>query len=494
MAIQLLLNRNKIRKSGDKIIINICDNIIKKINKINNVEEKNNYDAIVRENVVEFKKIADDRRKKSFYFTEEARLKMNIVISLKNINRLLNNLNINELDYDIFRDIIKFLNLTRELIYNGDFIHGNENFFDGILLNYKNNNHHDKNILRILKFMAYIEDSFEELKKLGEENYNDIKKEIKTTNNKVLSNLNFKSLKFSYAIRIAIGISLGGFIVDYFNFTEGRWMLFTILSITVPIYELGQKKLKDRIFATFVGAILAIILFGIFQSTNARTLLIMSIGYINSYLTEYRYTTIGVTISAIGSAALAGGSGNILSINRIEFVLLGAFIALLINRFILPYRLKDEINNLKSMYEETISKMLVEIYFIANRKHDKHCMLNLMIIAYMIDDKLVETQKLSGEDKEMSYIDKQRAIVSQIYEVYLWLDNHSISDRNLKFILKVIDAAKGNKNILKKSYLDMNLEFKLLDNINDEILMLMLEDIFKNMIKLKDIEGGIKQG
>ena len=481
MTLQLILNRNKVSKSGDKIIVNICDNIIKKINTIHKVEAIDNHDAIVSGNVVEFKKIADDRRKKSFYFTEEVRLKMNIVISLKNINRLLNNLDSTKVDHDIFRDLIKFLNLTRDLIYNKEFIQGNENVFDGILLNYKNNNCYDRDILRILKFMAYIEDSFEELKNLGEENYNDIKREIRTKNNKLLANLNFKSLKFSYSFRIAIGVSLGGFIVDYFNFSEGRWMLFTILSITVPIYELGQRKLKDRIFATFIGAILAVILFGIFHSTNARTLLIMSIGYINSYLTEYRYTTIGVTISAIGSAALAGGTGKILTINRIEFVLLGALIALIINKFIFPYRIKDEIKNLKDMYEETIYKMLLEIYFIANKKHDKHCMLNLMIISYMIDDKLMETQKLSGEDNEMSYIDKQRAIVGQIYEVYLWLDKHSINESNLKFILRVMDVVKGDKDILEKNYLNMNLAFKTVNNIEDEILVLMLEDILKNV-------------
>ena len=61
------------------------------------------------------------------------------------------------------------------------------------------------------------------------------------------------SLRFSYAFRLAIGITVTSFIVDYFNIQEGRWIVYTVNSLIQPFYEKYEEKTKDRIIATVIG-------------------------------------------------------------------------------------------------------------------------------------------------------------------------------------------------------------------------------------------------
>ncbi|MCG4734640.1 FUSC family protein, partial [Casaltella massiliensis] len=70
-------------------------------------------------------------------------------------------------------------------------------------------------------------------------------------------------MKFTYATKVAIGIALGGFIMDYFNLKEGRWILYTIFSVIQPYTEDGIIKTKKRLFGTILGCISVFILFSI---------------------------------------------------------------------------------------------------------------------------------------------------------------------------------------------------------------------------------------
>ena len=57
-----------------------------------------------------------------------------------------------------------------------------------------------------------------------------------------------------------------------------------------------KSKVKDRILATLIGAVIIIILFSIFKGQNARLLIVMVTGYLQSYVNEYKYRMIFVTV------------------------------------------------------------------------------------------------------------------------------------------------------------------------------------------------------
>ena len=98
----------------------------------------------------------------------------------------------------------------------------------------------------------------------------------------------------------------GAYDLDYFKLPEGRWILFTILSLTTPLYETSKAKIKYRLVSTLIGSIIIVILFGIFTNQTARLLIVMITGYLQSYVNEYKYRMIFVTVCAIGTAAVVG--------------------------------------------------------------------------------------------------------------------------------------------------------------------------------------------
>ena len=83
--------------------------------------------------------------------------------------------------------------------------------------------------LRILNTINRLKLALEELKLLGKENYNKIKSSNDIPEEYKMANIHkrefyTKSVKFFYAIRLSLGITISAFIADYFKFAEGRWI------------------------------------------------------------------------------------------------------------------------------------------------------------------------------------------------------------------------------------------------------------------------------
>ena len=57
-------------------------------------------------------------------------------------------------------------------------------------------------------------------------------------------------------MRMAITMTIGLFLMEYFKLPEGRWILFTILSLTTPLYETSKHKIRYRIGSTLVGSVI----------------------------------------------------------------------------------------------------------------------------------------------------------------------------------------------------------------------------------------------
>lgn len=138
-------------------------------------------------------------------------------------------------------------------------------------------------------------------------------------------------LRIRYAVRLGLMTALAAFITAYFNLSEGRWMAYTIFSVTELFPENTNLKVKQRVEGTIIGAIAVVIMFVIFSDINSRVLIMILAGYLNSFFDEYKHKMILVTISAIASVALGGGI-LIMVLERIGFVIIGAMFAILGNK------------------------------------------------------------------------------------------------------------------------------------------------------------------
>ena len=494
MIFQMLFNRQKIFKKGNRIIENVCSKIIEKIDIILDEDiapkDNSNIDKDIRKYIDEFRAIVYDNRKENFYITEEARIKVNILSALEKISINLNKINnVEDLKGIIIglRQCMKRLNVV---LGEDNNIEELEKYIDNVINNYENIQTSRIHAIEILNSLEILKVALAELRRLGKENYNIIRADETAYHKKL--HLMYKkrfiksSVKLSFAVRSAIGVSLAAFVTDYFNLSEGRWLIFTMVSLVVPIYETSIKKARDRFTATLIGAVIIVIVFSIFKSVAIRSIILIVAGYVNSYLSEYKHKTICTTVSAIGAAALLGNT-TVLTLNRIMYVSIGAILAILINRFILPRKIEDYTRELERMYLEAVKSMLKKVY-LSPTENNMHGMNNLFIITSLIESRL-ENNKEFLNKRAIKSISQNRLLTLNIHELYILFSSDkfqnidstyivedmkmltSFTDQNIKELLdKIEDHIKKSENIYNKMMLENIREvYKEIHKINKYI-------------------------
>jgi len=148
------------------------------------------------------------------------------------------------------------------------------------------------------------------------------------------------NIRASYAIRIGILTAITHFIVLYFNLEQGRWMVYTIFSLTELYSENCKVRAWKRLQGTIIGCVIVILTFVFIKSPSLRGLIILIAGYLSSFATDYRDIIILATISAVTPLALINGSLQV-ALERIMYVIIGIILALLANRFILRKSQKE---------------------------------------------------------------------------------------------------------------------------------------------------------
>lgn len=140
------------------------------------------------------------------------------------------------------------------------------------------------------------------------------------------------TIRASYAMRIGILVALTTFLTQFFKLNEGRWMAYTVFSVTEFYSANCRIRAKKRIQGTIIGVIIVMILFLFIKSTALRGLIILVAGYLNSFFDNYRDIMILTTISAVTPIALSNGSIYAV-VERLTFVIIGVILALIFNMF-----------------------------------------------------------------------------------------------------------------------------------------------------------------
>ena len=487
MLIQFVVNKNKTTKVGNKLIGGICDNIIK---KINNDENKVEINEAIKKNANDFRKIIYDNRKDNFYVTEEGRIKLNIVIILEKLSNLLDEKTTNK---QILNDLIICLQELKRSLGKEEDLRNITDITGNIINNYKKDNSYDLVSLKILNTINMLNISLKELKSLGKENYNTIKSSKDVPEKYKMINIHKRefytsSVKFSYAIRVSLGITIAAFIADYFKLPEGRWIYFTAFEIIIPIYELSKKKLRDRMFATLVGGAIIVLSFTIFKNALIRMLIIMVAGYLRSYTSTYRYGTICTTICAIGAAAMTGGAV-VLTIDRIVFVIFGTIIAIIINRFILPVRMKDANNELLGTYNEVVHGMLNKVYEEAiNTGDNTHEMDTLLLVTTMIEERLAVNNGDSITEEYSSYFDKLRILIIDIYQLYTLVRINKAENSKVEYLIEDLKGLSNIDNIdINNKIKGVEEHIKIANGIDNKIIFASLRGVLTEIKELRGI-------
>ena len=496
MLVQLLFNKNKLVTSGNKILVDVCESIENKVCCIKG--KSNNYDSInnINSSIDEFRTIVYDKGESNYYLTKEAKIKLNISVALEGISRILysdNNKLINLMILDTLEELVK---VAKEVIS----INSKENKTIQLnsynikkLLNYcQEHEINDLLNLQLLEGMICLDDTLEELTKLDIKQYNVVDKI--GDKSEIFSKKNIKSFltdtdspKYCYGMRMAITMTIGLFFMEYFKLPEGRWILFTILSLTTPLYETSKHKIRYRIGSTLVGSVIIIILFSIFKTENIRLLIVMLAGYLQGYVNEYKYKIIFVTVSAIGAAAIVGNIQE-LTIERILMVAIGTIIAIIANKYLFPYNLEKSNEQLRKIYDASIKKMFKELRSLVEGKNNPEFIKHLFVTTSIIESKARMNKQIDKNQNYNNIVNERRYLASNIYELYMWIYRESINSNdidkiinNVKLLIEYKDDAITNKVTIIQKGINKS------KNINTKIIISTILVILKELDKLSQL-------
>lgn len=156
---------------------------------------------------------------------------------------------------------------------------------------------------------------------------------------RVLNKFNIHHVRGAYAIRIALLTTISVFIVDFFNLAQGRWIVYTIFSLTELYSEHCRVRSKQRLQGTVIGIIIIMLLFVVIKDNTIRGLIVLLGGYLDTYTTNYRDKIICVTMSVVASVSLTNGTITT-AIERVGYICIGIILALLADKLVFNKKLE----------------------------------------------------------------------------------------------------------------------------------------------------------
>jgi len=485
MIVQLIANKDKLSKAGTKHLHNICDKLIEKLDSISNGHDSAQYDQSIETSIKELRKIIFFRRNKGYYLSNEGRLMLKISACFEKMYMLFNRFE----EVENQEEVITACNVAFENVKR--FIDKEQ--LDTEMLHVLQNKAKNSNSM----YIHELADSFELLFGLLEEVNATEKKELKKTEEigdiplrfkksyQHLKNFNRNSVSFTYGMRLGITITIAAFISDYFELEQGRWILYTIFSVTQPYSELAKARFPARIVGTLIGVVIFVVLFTIFTDTTTRSLLILLFGYLNSYTVRYRNKIITVTFCALGSAALISDP-QIVTMERILYIIVGVILGMIANRLIFPHSIQIGTANLVQIYKDTSKTLMEDVYKYFEHNSHAHSINNLFAFTSFIEDRILLHNETMELQYSKPYLERQRKLNHGIYELFLRIRRNKIDPKTTKLILEDIDQ------IMRSSVEDRDQIIKQLINQSTNVKIedkIILKDVIEIYKEFKNISG-----
>lgn len=223
--------------------------------------------------------------------------------------------------------------------------------------------------------------------------------------------LDYSPVRVVYALRVAILLVVGTLMVQLLHLTHGRWILFTIASVSLPYADDVGQKGKKRFIATAIGGVVGMIAYVLIPSAIGRTVVMMLSGYLSFYFTDYSATFACSTVGALGGAIFAqfgwGGVGEIVAV-RLIYICIGILIALVANCLIFPYKRRRATKQLWEKYNAIVAALT---RICSEKKIDTQLYYNLVIQAHLQEGKLSQNACDEGIEGMGMAIEKCRQAV-----------------------------------------------------------------------------------
>lgn len=224
--------------------------------------------------------------------------------------------------------------------------------------------------------------------------------------------VNFSQVRAFYAARVSVTIALCTAIVQMLGLPHGKWLLFTVASVSLPYTDEVPAKALKRLAATVIGGVVGAVLFSLIPSQAGRTAIMMLSGYLSFYFHNYCGTFACSTVGALGGAVFAESFGwsNVFSmfIVRLGYICVGIAVALLVNCLICPFKKKKASEQLWDRYVKNVD-ILTDIC--RNENVDTQLYYSLVITSHLQEDKLYKNAMDAGAENMKDILEKCRVSV-----------------------------------------------------------------------------------
>ena|GEM_PF-1832081 len=210
-----------------------------------------------------------------------------------------------------------------------------------------------------------------------------------------------RTFAFKYAIALTLTV-LAGFFIPWSLF---KWTGWTIAFLVKPYVEDTDRRSRLRIIGTIVGISVFTLLLAIVTDNTALMVFGMAFQILAFLLPFNTYPqTIIATLGTLTLVSLASNeTGWLLSLERVAFVLLGAVIAVIVTRFIFPYRVT-----------------IASVDLVERSRHLSYLMLKKVLSTRIADVKTGTNHPVNDEAKRNI---KGTALAINIIEHQLMLNN-----------------------------------------------------------------------
>lgn len=371
IAYQMVMGRKRIVNTTRSVLDHMLSETIECIDEMNTGNIDNARAHRVRKELYELSRLVYERRKKVLCISDAGIAMLNCGRSME---YLLLQISDETLDEEQLQLLKQQLNEFKEVI-------NEKNDLSAKIITIKNEQI-DKN----LQFM------YQNLQAMNEQtnrsHYNQTSLSLVV---RLKALFGYSEVRMNYALRVAFLIALFTLLTQLLQLTYGKWLLFTLASVSLPYTDDIKPKARKRLIATIVGCTISVIAYTLLPASGARTGIMMASGFMSFFFADYVGTYAMSTIGALGGAvfisAFTLNDITQIAMIRISYIIIGIVIAWLFNCILFPYSRKKATAKLCEKYAQT-TDLLSDLTMRENS--DSQLYYGLMIQVHLLEEKIVQ--------------------------------------------------------------------------------------------------------
>ena len=394
-------------------------------------------------------------RHKGYLTTNLGTIQFKLYLDIEYINTCLSRIFYEYKDNKISKYQMSDLLLLIELIINYSVDKGN--ICDLIYIN-NSITEKNKNASQLYKEIIFaitsIIESIKDLEKLKDNDINKIYKKWERAyldKPKVIFREYFiiKSIRFKFAIRMAITLTFSIFMGELLGFYKVIWAIITIMSIMQPYYEDTILKSRERIKGNIIAILLTGAVIHLFDSKIITILILIISLYLLYGFKEYYKISLFAAIASICVSSLSVNI-NKLIFYRILYVIIGVGIVLLANKFIFPYKLRDGIEQLINKILQYDEYLIEHSRAYLNKTEEANSIRDLIIHITLLTQKLYLRNMQYGDENVEKFVDVNNEIIVRIGYKVLIVYEKRYNENIFKYISNLYEEFSEKINELIK--------------------------------------------